>query len=229
MKIACAGIDLVEGKVKYDSKIMRDLVEKANPKKISPYYVTFTSDDFDQADIIVTAKDALLDIVISDIEKCESRIQRTETEFEKKLMRKCIDNLEKETPLCDVEFTDEESEALHAFGPISLKPVLVIEEVPEINELIKKAFEKAGIIFFYTAGPSEVHAWLVKKGTDIVHCAGKIHSDLERGFIKGDVVSFHDFISAHNFNDCRKKGLVKIVDRSHIVENGDVVEIRFNV
>ncbi len=229
MKIAYSGINLVEGKVKYNSKILKALVEKTNPKKVSPYYVTFVGDDFAQADIIITKTETLLDIIIIDIEKCESRLQRTETEFEKQLMQKCIANLEAETPLCDVEFTPEETEALHAFGPLTLKPVLVLNEIPEIDELIEKAFEKAGIIFFYTAGPKEVHAWMVKKGADIVKCAGTIHTDLERGFIKGDVVSFHDFISAHSFNDCKKRGLAKVVDRGHIIENGDVIEIRFNV
>ncbi|MEA2008110.1 MAG: hypothetical protein U9O54_03235, partial [Chloroflexota bacterium] len=83
MKIAYSGIDLIEGKVKYNSKMMQGLVEKTHPKKISPYYFTFINDDFTQADIIVTTADTLLDIIIIDIEKCESRIQRAESEFEK--------------------------------------------------------------------------------------------------------------------------------------------------
>lgn len=99
----------------------------------------------------------------------------------------------------------------------------------DTNDMISDVLEKAGMMFFYTSGPKESHAWLVEKNSDIVTCAGKIHTDLARGFIKGDIVEFDDYMSAHNFNDCRTKGFVKVVDRDFIVPDGSVIEIRFNV
>ena len=87
----------------------------------------------------------------------------------------------------------------------------------------------ASIVFFYTAGKKEVHAWPVPEGADIVSCAGKIHSDLARGFIKADIVSYQDLIGVHNLQEARSKGLVKLVDRDYAIRPGDVVEIRFNI
>ena len=84
-------------------------------------------------------------------------------------------------------------------------------------------------MFFYTSGPSESHAWLVPLGSDIVFCASKIHSDLARGFIKGDVVAYEDYMNYHNFNECKSKGVAKMVDKEYIVQPNEIIEIRFNV
>lgn len=230
MKIAYTGIELPEGKIKYNDPRMDALVEKDKPKKVVPFYVEFGPEDYAQADIIVVPKDNILDLLILDMEKCETRTERTEDENEKALMKKCLDLLENEIPLCDAEFSEAELEQIRMLSPLSFKPVLVLEDSStEVNEIIKLAFEKAGVIFFYTSGPTEAHAWQVTKGTDIITCAGKIHSDLERGFIKGDVVTFEEYLLCHSFNDCKKKGVAKVVDKDHIVEDGDVIEIRFNV
>jgi ribosome-binding ATPase len=105
----------------------------------------------------------------------------------------------------------------------------MVSEVKDVTELIELCLAKAGIVFFYTAGPKEVHAWQVPKDSDIVTCAGRIHTDLARGFIKGDIASFDDFMSCHNWNDCQRKGLIKVVDRDYLIQPGDVIEIRFNV
>ena len=84
-------------------------------------------------------------------------------------------------------------------------------------------------MFFYTSGPSESHAWLVPLNSDIVFCASKIPSDLARGFIKGDVVSYNDYMNYHNFNECKSKGVAKVVDKDYIVQPNEIIEIRFNV
>ena len=74
-----------------------------------------------------------------------------------------------------------------------------------------------------------MHAWLVKKGSDAVTCAGKIHSDLARRFIKAEVVSFEDIMTAHNMQDARTKQLTKLVDGDYVIPGANIIEIRFNV
>jgi len=69
----------------------------------------------------------------------------------------------------------------------------------------------------------------VQRDSDIVTCAGKIHSDLARGFIKADIVSYDDFMQVYNMQEARSKGLVKLVDRDYIIREGDIIEIRFNI
>jgi ribosome-binding ATPase len=229
MKIGFTGVDLPQGKIKYNDENLLVLEEKDKPKKVSPFFAEFTRDEFIQAEAIAIPKNKILDLLILDIEKIESRLTRATDSAEKSLLAKCMEQLEKEIPLCDAPFNDEEINILKAAALYSFKPVIKIEADTDINTIVGLAIEKAGYMFFYTSGPAEAHAWLVKKGSDIVTCAAKIHSDLARGFIKGDVVSFEDYLKCHNFNDCRAKGLVKVVDRDYIVQPKEIIEIRFNV
>lgn len=229
MKIGFTGIDLPEGKIKYRDETLIALEEKDKAKKVSPFFAEFIKDEFIQSDAIVVPRSKVLDLLILDMEKIETRLSKLEEGNEKALMTKCIELLEQEKPLCDVDFNDEERKIMIATSPISFKPVVQIEGTEDINTIIALALEKANYMFFYTSGPKESHAWLVEKGSEIIACAEKIHSDLARGFIKGDVVSFGDYMNCHNFNDCKSKGLAKLVDRDYIVQPNEIIEIRFNV
>jgi hypothetical protein len=231
MKIAFTGLDLPEGKVKYDDPNVNKLVAKFAPKKISPYFFGFVKDDFGQADAIAVSSDSILDLLILDMEKLENRIGRLDPDGEEAvLLKRCIEFMEQEHPLCDMDLSDSDHAILTELAPLSFKPTLVVAEYDgNIDNLIKAVMEKAEVMFFYTAGKPEVHAWFVKKGDDIVTCAGKIHSDLARGFIKAEIVNIKDYDEAHNLNDARSKGLAKLVDRDYIIQEGDIIDIRFNV
>lgn len=229
MKIGFTSVDLPEGKVKYQDDGLQALIEKDHPKKISPYYVEFLKDEFVRVNAIVVPKANILDLLILDMEKIESRLTRIAGQDEEELLLHCMEVLEQEMPLCDIEFTEDQQAMLNTLSPFSLKPVVQINGTEEVNAIITQVLEKAGYMFFYTSGPSESHAWLVKKHSDIVTCAAAIHSDLARGFIKGDVVSFEDYLNCHNFNECKSKGLAKLVERDYIVQPREIIEIRFNV
>ena len=230
MKIAFTGLSLPEGKLKYEDPILKELEEKFEPKKVSPYFFEFIKDGYDLASAIVIAQDSILDLLILDMEKIENRIERVADESERVFLKKCISFMEDEKPLCDLEVSDREKAILTELLPESFKPTLIIDNDPEdVNTLIKDVMDKANVMFFYTAGKPEVHAWFVKKGDDIVTCAGKIHSDLARGFIKAEIINIKDYSKAHNLNDARTKGLTELVDRDYIIREGDIIDIRFNV
>ena len=228
MKIGFTGIELPEGKTKYKDEKLEALAAKDNPKKVSPFFAEFIRDEFTRCDAIAVASAAVLDVLINDIDILESRLARVD-DAEKPVLEKCLSHLEEEIPLCDVEFTDAESEVLAPINPSSMKPVVRVEPETDVDAVIRMTLAKAGQMFFYTSGPQESHAWLVPRESDIVSCAGKIHSDLARGFIKGDVVRFEDYMDCHNFNDCKSKGVAKLVDRDYIVQPNEVIEIRFSV
>jgi ribosome-binding ATPase len=229
MKICSIGFDLPEGKVKYQDERVITLDQKLSPKKITPFYVEFIRDDFSHCDGFLLAQARIWDLLILDMEKLEARRERTGDEAEKALLDKCLGYLEQEVPLCDGDFTEAELTLLRTLAPLSLKPTLVTAEAPELNDAITMILKKSGIIFFYTADKKEVHAWPVQRDSDIVTCAGKIHSDLARGFIKADIVNYDDFLQAYNMQEARTKGLVKLVDRDYTIHEGDIIEIRFNV
>jgi ribosome-binding ATPase len=229
MKVCTIGLDLPEGKVKYHDDKFVELVKKCDPLKVTPFYVEFMQDDFVHADAFVVAAERALDLFILDMEKLEARRDRTENDLEKDLVDNCLEMLEKEEPLCDGIFSPEEWSLLKALAPLSLKPTLVLSEAVAVNEIITRVMAKAGTVFFYTVGKQEVHAWPVPIHADIVTCAGKIHTDLARGFIKADIVKYDDFLNVFNMQEARTKKLVHLVDRDYHIEDGDIVEIRFNV
>ncbi len=103
-------------------------------------------------------------------------------------------------------------------------------EEPAINRLIRLSYESLGLISFFTAfGPDEARAWTVKKGSTAPECAGVIHSDLERGFIRAETIAYEDFIAAGSAKAAREKGLFRVEGKDYIVKDGDILNIRFNV
>ena len=229
MKIFNLGLDIEQGKHKYKFEWVDKLVEKFLPQKISPYSVEFINSEPEIADAVVFDLSKKLDLVIIDIEKIEKRLLRAEDEVEKTLLVKAQKFLEEEKLLCDIEFAPSEVETFKLLQLITCKPSLGVDKVSNIDELIKKIINKAGVLLFFTAGKKEVHVWSINKGESILEAAGKIHSDLKRGFIKGEVTNCKNLDSFFNMAEARAKGFVKIVDKDYIVEEGDIIEIRFNV
>ena len=230
MKIALLGFEHIgEGKIKYRDEKMVVLTDKFSPKKVTPYFAEFIRNDFVAVDGIAVEEGKMLDLLIMDMEKMETRFSNSSNDAEKALVKKCLEAMEQEKPLCDVEFSDSEQEIMRGLAPLSFQPTLSLPANIDENDLIAKMLDKSDTMFFYTGGPQEVHAWLVSKGSDAVTCAGKIHSDLARGFIKAEIVNYDDFIKGHNLQEAKNNGFVKLVDRDYIIQSGDMLDIRFNV
>ena len=98
-----------------------------------------------------------------------------------------------------------------------------------LDKMINASYTLLGLISFLTAGPKEVRAWTIKKGTKAPQAAGKIHSDFERGFIRAEVVSYDDLIANGTYNAAKEKGLVRSEGKEYVMKDGDVVVFRFNV
>lgn len=98
-----------------------------------------------------------------------------------------------------------------------------------LDKVIKKSYDLLGLMSFLTAGEPEVRAWTIKKGTKAPQAAGKIHSDIERGFIKAEVVSFDDLINVGNMVQAKEKGLVRQEGKEYVMQDGDIVLFKFNV
>jgi len=229
MKIGFTGLNIQEGKMKYEDPILSNLANKDKPKKISPFFIEFLKDEYIHSNAILIHNNSLLDLLILDIEKIEKKINRATEDIEINLLNKCLEHLEKEQPLCNLKYNDIENNMLKELSPHSFKPIIQMNEQCNLNEIIKTILTQTNNMFFYTSGSSESRSWLVPVGSDIITCAGKIHSDLAKGFIKGDVVSYEDYMQYHNFNDCKAKGVAKMVDKNYIVKANEILEIRFNV
>ena len=97
-----------------------------------------------------------------------------------------------------------------------------------LDRLIKASYSLLGLISYLTAGPKEVRAWTITKGTKAPGAAGKIHSDFERGFIRAEIVSFDDLVACGSMNAAKEKGLVRSEGKEYVINDGDIVLFRFN-
>ena len=101
---------------------------------------------------------------------------------------------------------------------------------PGRERLINEAYKLLGLISFFTVGKDEVKAWTLRKGYNALAAAGAIHSDLARGFIRAQVVHYDDFaVNGNSLSNCRDKGVLRLEGKEYIVQDGDMIEIRFNV
>ena len=114
---------------------------------------------------------------------------------------------------------DDKKEMLEALG---------LEE-SGLDKVIKSSYDLLGLMSFLTAGEPEVRAWTIKKGTKAPQAAGKIHSDIERGFIRAEIVSYDDLMREGSMVAAKEKGLVRSEGKEYVMQDGDIVLFKFNV
>ena len=124
-----------------------------------------------------------------------------------------------ESDIAELEDTSDREEFLKDAG---------LEE-PGVNRLVRTAYSMLNLMSFFTAGPKEVRAWTVRRGSTAPKAAGAIHSDLERGFIRAEVIKHRDYLEFGSESACRVAGKLAVEGKNYIVQDGDVVFIRFNV
>lgn len=102
-------------------------------------------------------------------------------------------------------------------------------EEPGVDKLVRAAYRMLNLQTFFTVGPKEIRAWTIRKGMTAPQAAGVIHSDLERGFIRAEVMKYDDFVSLGSEHACKEAGKFNIEGKNYIVGDGDILHIRFNV
>jgi GTP-binding protein YchF len=118
------------------------------------------------------------------------------------------------------QLEDEEANELRSgFG---------IEEAG-LDRTIKEAYALLGLVSFFTVVSDEIRAWSIRSGTSALKAAGKIHSDMERGFIRAEVISYDDLLKCGSLSEARKKGLLRLEGKSYVVQDGDVITFLFNI
>ncbi len=100
---------------------------------------------------------------------------------------------------------------------------------PSLDTIIRKTYDNLGLITFFTCGPKEIHAWPIRKGTTIRQAGGEIHSDIERGFICSETFSYNDIVAHKTEPAIKIAGKLRIEGQNYLVQDGDIVHIRFNV
>jgi len=100
---------------------------------------------------------------------------------------------------------------------------------PSLNRMIRLSYDLLGLQSFFTVGPDEVRAWTTRRGATAPEAAGEIHTDLQKGFIRAEVISYDDLMSLGGMNEAKAKGRLRLEGKEYIVLDGDILNIRFNI
>lgn len=210
-----------------------DLIEESfkSRNKTCAYVELIDESKVAEADIIFVSEDARLDLILKDLDFITARLNQAENESEKKLLSEFKAALEKETFLSGLILNEEDKEAASHYGLLTLKPILIVvtQELQDINKLIVTALKDSGYITFFTANEKEAKAWLVKSSTCAWEAAGKIHTDIQRGFIRAEVIGSQDLFKQGGAQQAKQAGALHLVQKDYIVKDGDLIHFRFNV
>lgn len=182
------------------------------------------------ADVVLATREAFPDLILKDLEFIETRLGRNPPDAEKAVLLKIQAQLEKEQPMRDAGLTAEDLAAVAAHGFYTNKPIVVAEseELKEPDALIVKAFNQSGYICFLTVGGKENRAWPIRKGITAWEAAATIHTDLQKGFIRAEIISFNDFIEAGGETQAKRAGKQRLETKTYVMQDYDLVNFRFS-
>lgn len=232
MKISVFGTpQITTGKYSVKYSRLDELDKRSRAKKKTYLQVELAGEDAStDADAILTLKNLKTDLILKDLEFVETRLARAEEEKEKTLLAKLKVALEKEEFILSVALNEEEKKLVSAYSLITNRPVILAEDKdPEdINNLLARCVAESGFISFFTTGERETRAWLIKKGTTAWEAAGEVHSDIQRGFIRAEIISFNDFMQCGGEAQAKQTGKLRLEQKDYVMQDADLVNFRFN-
>ena len=181
-------------------------------------------------DAILTTRAALSDLLMKDLEAVETRLSRAPGEEEKVVLQKLADGLMSEKPLSSVGLAPDELKSISAHNFYSNRPVVVAEEaeLAAPDALLVRAFREGGSLSFLTVGGKENRAWPIRAGLTAWEAAGTIHTDIQKGFIRAEVIGFADLIEAGGETQAKRAGKQRLELKTYVMQDFDVVNFRFN-
>jgi ribosome-binding ATPase YchF (GTP1/OBG family) len=182
------------------------------------------------ADAILTTRTTVSDLLMKDLEAVETRLGRDASEAEKVVLQKLADGLMSETPVSKIALSSEELKVISAHNFYSNKPVVIAEEseLASPEQLLVRAFNASGYISFLTVGGKENRAWPIRAGMSAWEAAGTIHTDIQKGFIRAEVISFSDLVETGGETQAKRAGKQRLELKTYVMQDYDVVNFRFN-
>jgi ribosome-binding ATPase YchF (GTP1/OBG family) len=232
MKIALFGItEIKTGKhnLKDPRLDQADKLVEAD-KKTHAQVEVVGEDELQFADAILATADNKADLILKDLEFVETRLGRDPQPAERAALEKIKGLLEGERFLFNAGLTAEDLQAVTAHNFTTNKPIVVgtAEELQSPDALLLRAFAEAGYISFLTVGGKENRAWPIRKGISAWEAAGTIHTDIQKGFIRAEVIGFADLIDAGGETQAKRAGKQRLELKTYVVQDYDLVNFRFN-
>lgn len=189
-----------------------------------------TDKDIPTADAILCSRAAFSDLLMLDLEFVETRLGRGPEAAEKAVLDKLAEALISEVPVCRAGLTPEQLAAISAHNFTTSKSVTVAEEAEMTapDALLLRAFSDAGFISFLTVGGKENRAWPIRAGLTAWEAAGTIHTDIQKGFIRAEIISFADFVAAGGETEAKRAGKQRLELKTYVMQDYDLTNFRFN-
>ena len=181
-------------------------------------------------DAILTSRAALSDLLMKDLDFVEARMGRDVDAAEKGILLKLANALVSEQPVSASGLTAGELELVSAHNFYSNRPVVVAgeAELAAPDALLLRAFAESGYISFLTVGGKENRAWPIRAGLTAWEAAGTIHSDIQHGFIRAEVIGFADLVAAGGETQAKRADKLRLELKTYVIKDYDVVNFRFN-
>ena len=182
------------------------------------------------SDAILATHETKADLILKDLEFVETRLGRAPQDAERTALEKIKALLETEQFISNSGLAPEELQAVAAHSFFTNKPITVAagQDLQQPEALLLRAFQEAGYICFLTVGGKENRAWPIRKGTTAWEAAGTIHTDIQKGFIRAEIISFNDFLAAGGETQAKRAGQQRLELKHYVVQDYDLVNFRFN-
>jgi hypothetical protein len=182
------------------------------------------------SDAILALQDNKADLILKDLEFVETRLGRDPQPVERAALEKIKNLLESERFLLNAGLAPDDLQAVAAHSFYTNKPITVAspEELQNPDALLLRAFAESGYISFLTVGGKENRAWPIRKGISAWEAAGTIHTDLQKGFIRAEIIAFADFVEAGGEAQAKRAGKQRLETKQYVMQDYDVVNFRFN-
>lgn len=182
------------------------------------------------ADALLALEETKADLILKDLEFVETRLGRDPQPDERAALQKIQALLESEKFLFNAGLTPADFQAVAAHNFFTNKPIVVATraQLDAPDELLLRAFAEAGYISFLTVGGKENRAWPIRKGISAWEAAGSIHTDLQKGFIRAEIIGFADFLEAGGETQAKRAGKQRLETKQYVMQDYDLTNFRFN-
>ncbi len=232
MKLALFGISEIKlGKHNLKDPRLDQADKLAEADKKTQAQVDVLGDDqLLDADAILSSVEGKPDLLLKDLEFVETRLSRDPEPAERAALEKIRTLLESEKFLFGSDLPAQDLQAVAAHNFYTNKPVTVAtpEDLQNPDALLLRAFAEAGYICFLTVGGKENRAWPIRRGSTAWEAAGTIHTDIQKGFIRAEIIAFVDFIAAGGETQAKRAGKQRLETKQYVIQDYDLTNFRFN-
>ena len=226
--VGVAGVPLGKHKVKDARLDQADKLVKADNKTYA-FVDVVGEEEASTADAIVASPEGRFDLIVKDLEFVETRLERNPPAAEKAVLERIKAHLESEGVVAEAGLTPEELHLIELHAFVTAKPIVVAEaeDSATFDSFWVQVVRAGGYISFLTVGGSENRAWLIRKGSTAQDAAGAIHTDIQKGFIRAEIIAYDDLVAAGGETQAKHANKMRVETKTYVMQDYDIVEFRF--